>query len=228
MLVLRKVRTPYEDSFVSWSVPPRLMDQLWSGAWWFLGTTFFRQNMIAWRGKPAELLHLRIALSRFRLSQSQRRIVRRNRDLQIIIRPPVVDDERRQLFDRHKRRFVEGIPEALDDFLGPAPGVHPVQGIEFDLRSDGRLLASSYVAKGENSLASLYGFFEPEMAERSLGIYTMLLEIAHARRLGLRFYYPGYALCDASCMDYKKRFWGLESYDWDTGWRPFQRQIGGV
>lgn len=226
MLVLLKVRTPYEDSFVSWSVPPRLMDQLWSGAWWFLGTTFFRQNMIVWRGQRSELLHLRIALARFIPSQSQRRILRRNRDLQVTVQPPQIDDHRRNLFDRHKLRFAEGIPDSLDDFLGPDPGVHPVGGWEFDVWDGTRLLAVSYTARGESALASLYGCFDPDESDRSLGIYTMLLEIAHARRLGLRYYYPGYALVDPSCMDYKKRFAGLESYDWDNGWRPFLRQIG--
>ncbi len=200
------------------------MDQLWSGAWWFLGTTFFRQNMIVWRGKPAELLHLRIALPRFYPSKSQRRVIRRNHDLQLTIRAPVIDDERRLIFNRHKCRFVEGIPESLDDFLGPSPGVHPVQGLEFDLRDGDRLVAVSYVAQGETALASLYGFFDPDEADRSLGIFTMLLEIAHARSCGLRYYYPGYSLESPSCMDYKKHFFGLESYEWDSGWRPFIRQ----
>ena len=200
------------------------MDQLWSGAWWFLGTTFFRQNMIVWRGKPAELLHLRIALSRFHPSKSQRRIIRRNHDLQLIIRSPIIDEERREIFNRHKCRFVEGIPESLDDFLGPSPGIHPIHGLEFDLRDGDRLVAVSYVAQGETALASLYGFFDPEEADRSLGIYTMLLEIAHARSCGMRYYYPGYSLESPSCMDYKKRFFGLESYEWDSGWRPFNRQ----
>lgn len=226
MLVHSKVRTPYEDTFVSWSVPPRLMDQLWSGAWWFLGTTFFRQSMIAWRGSPAELLHLRIVLGRYFPSHSQRRILRRNRDLEVTIRLPIIDDERRELFNRHKCRFMEGIPDSLDDFLGPMPGVHPVSGLEFDLCHEGRLVAASYVARGENSMASLYGIFDPEQSDRSLGIFTMLLEIAHARQCGMRYYYPGYALAEPSCMDYKKRFWGLEAYSWDQGWRPFQRQLG--
>jgi arginine-tRNA-protein transferase len=202
------------------------MDQLWAGAWWFLGTTFFRQNIILWHGRPSELLHLRIDLSRFSLSPSQRRIARRNRDLHVEVRPPVIDQERRRLFDRHKTRFDDGIPECLDDFLGPAPGVHPVPGLEFDLRAGSRLVAVSYLAAGERSAASLYGIFDPTEANRSLGIYSMLLEIQHVKRHGFLYYYPGYSLKQPSCMDYKKRFGGLEAYIWNTGWRSFERQVG--
>jgi leucyl-tRNA---protein transferase len=215
------VRSPYEDTFVSWSVPGRLADQLWAGAWWFLGTTFFRQNIILWQGRPSPLLHLRVAVPRFRPNASMRRVLRRNADLVAKIRAPIVDDVRRRLFDRHKSRFTEGVPDSLDDFLGPSPGVHPVSGIEFDVYCGGELIAASYVAVGEKSVASLYGIFDPAHSRRSLGWYTLLLELEYAQRGGYRFYYPGYALANMSRMDYKKRLPALEAYEWNEGWRPY-------
>jgi len=202
------------------------MDDLWAGAWWHLGTTFFRQAVLPWRGRLAPLLHLRLCLDRFEASASQRRVLRRNHDLRVVRRSAVVDDERRDLFDRHKERFQEGIPKALDDFVGPCPAFVPVPAVEFDVFADDRLVAVSYLALGSRSVASLYGFFEPELSSRSLGLLTMLQEIAFARARGCTWYYPGYALVQPSSMDYKKRFHGLESYEWNAGWSKFSRLEG--
>jgi len=218
------VKAQLENVFASWAVAPAVMDQLWAGAWWHLGTTFFRQSAIPWRGRMEPLLHLRLRLDRFRASASQRRILRRNADLRVVRRVATVDGLRRALFNRHKRRFQDGVPQALDDFVGPMPAHVPVPALEFDVYSGRRLIAASYLARGERSVASLYGFFDPAFSDRSLGLLTMLEEIAFARREGCDWYYPGYALRETSSMDYKKRFHGLEAYEWDRGWVDFPRE----
>lgn len=169
------------------------------------------------------LIHLRLRLDQFLPSSSQRRILRRNRDLRLVRRAAVVDAQRRVLFDLHKERFREGVPQALDDFIGPLPAKIPVPVTEFDVFDGDRLIAVSYLARGERSVASLYGFFDPHFGRRSLGLLTMLQEIEFARSEGCDLYYPGYALLDSSSMDYKKRFHGLESYDWERGWIPYPR-----
>jgi leucyl-tRNA---protein transferase len=201
------------------------MDDLWAGAWWFLGTTFFRQSVLPWNGRMEPLLHLRIRMNRFALSASQRRVLQRNRSLRLQVRPAEITDVQRDLFHRHKRRFVDGVPDSLDDFLGPAPASHPVSILEFSVHDGRRLLAASYLARGENSVASLYGIFDPGESARSLGTLTMLLELAYTQQRGFEFYYPGYALLNPSPMDYKKRFHGLESYEGDENWREFPRQL---
>lgn len=201
------------------------MDDLWAGAWWFLGSMFFRQSVLPWNGRMEPLLHLRIRMSRFALSASQSRILRKNQSLRLQVRPAEITDVQRDLFNRHKRRFVDGIPDSLDDFLGAAPATNPVPILEFSVRDGRRLLAASYLARGENSVASLYGIFDPDESTRSLGTLTMLLELAYTRQRGFEFYYPGYTLLNASPMDYKKRFHGLESYEWDERWREFPRQL---
>lgn len=222
------VRTPYDDTFVSWSVPSPLADQLWAGGWWFLGTTFFRQCAILWHGRPEPLVHLRVVLDQYRPSARLRRLQRKNADLRAEVRPALVDAERRRLFDRHKTRFQEGVPDSIDDFLGPSPGLHPVRAVEFDVHCGPELVAVSYLALGEKSTASLYGVFEPALAPRSLGWFTMALELEWARARGYQYYYPGYTLAGPSPMDYKKRLPALEAYEWNNGWRPFAEVDGGL
>ena len=46
----------------------------------------------------------------------------------------------------------------------------------------------------------------------------------YARRQGYELYYPGYTLENPSPMDYKKRLHGLEFYEWNQAWLPYERQ----
>jgi arginine-tRNA-protein transferase len=66
--------------------------------------------------------------------------------------------------------------------------------------------------------------FAPEFPTRSLGVFTMLLEIKYAFETGKKFYYHGYAYEGNSFYDYKKRFRGLENYDWIGAWRDFREE----
>jgi leucyl-tRNA---protein transferase len=85
-----------------------------------------------------------------------------------------------------------------------------------------KLLAKSFFDVGADSISSVYGIFEPEITERSLGILTMLLEIDFAIKNGKKFYYHGYAYEGNSFYDYKKRFRALERFDWQGNWESWQ------
>src|ERR1051325_10661128 len=102
---------------------PELMDELWGQGWRHFGPLFFRYSLYPSGNQLRVVLPLRVALDRFQPSRSQRRILARNQDCEVRYQPPRLDAERRELFARHKRRFQQNIPEALEDFLGPAPGV---------------------------------------------------------------------------------------------------------
>ena len=75
---------------------------------------------------------------------------------------------------------------------------------------------------GGGSCSSVYAVFDPAESKRRLGIYTMLLEIEHARSLGMEHFYSGYATVESSCYDYKKQFEGLSYFDWAGEWRPME------
>jgi arginine-tRNA-protein transferase len=87
-----------------------------------------------------------------------------------------------------------------------------------------RLLAASFLDVGQKAVSSVYAIFEPEAARRSLGTFTMLLELQFAHESGFEFLYPGYATQEPSAYDYKKQFTGVEWLDFDTGaWRELPR-----
>ena len=199
---------------------PEEMDALWAEGWRHFGAHFFRYSYgIGEDGALQFIQPLRMELADFRLSKSQRRVLRRNEDTEVRIVPAVVDDEREAMFLRHRKRFTSNIPDSLRTFIpSPQPATDPCQCLSVEVRAAGRLIAVSYLDVGAQAVSSVYAMFEPDEAWRSLGTYTLLHEIQGAAANGKRWLYPGYATAQPSHYDYKKSFHPLCCYDWNGHW----------
>lgn len=208
------------EEFYAHSVTPEQLDMLLAEGWRHFGTHFFRYNLGLYHDEIRRVLPLRIRLADLKLSKSQRRVLRKNSDLEVKIQPIAITDETHELFHRHKQRFKTGVPRTIHDFLAFDAATDPTQGFEVDVRLNDKLLATSFFDVGKTSISSVYGIFEPAETSRSLGIFTMLKEIEYAIENGKQYFYPGYAYEGESFYDYKKRFSGTEVFDWNGNWSP--------
>lgn len=206
-----------DQAFSCDHVPGRIIDQLWQAGWRHFGTSFFRYNVSMDNGQVKWITPLRIDVQAFRLRKSQRRVLRRNSDLRHEFSPATLSKEAEAMFQAHKMRFRNHVPDRLVDFLSEDPAEVPCRCLECRVFEGDQLLAISYMDVGEVATSGVYAMFDPAASKRSLGTYTLLLEIDHARTLGCRYYYPGYATREPSAYDYKKQFLGLEVLDWETG-----------
>jgi len=136
------------------------------------------------------------------------------------VRPTALDAEMFGMFEAHRRRFRTDVPDSLHDFLSHAPSEVPCRNETIRVYAGARLVAAHFLDVGRTAASSVYSMFDPSESRRSLGVYTILLAVERSRRLGCRHYYPGYACREPSPYDYKKRFGGLEEYDWRGGWAP--------
>jgi arginine-tRNA-protein transferase len=171
------------------------------------------------------VLPLRLRLGNFEPTKSQRRVLRRNADLETRLVPTKHCAAYDQLFERHKVRFTENVPASLRDFLSERPAEIPCANMAVEVRLGSELLAVSFMDLGAESASSVYAAFDPGHASRSLGIFTLLVEIEQARQLGKRFHYLGYAYTVPSVYDYKKDFRGVEGYDWGRCWTPLPKDF---
>lgn len=210
------------EEFHALQVQAQEMDALWANGWRHFGTHFFRYNLSFYENEIRRVFPLRVRLSDFHLSKSQKRILKKNRDLQTIIRPIEMTEEKEILFERHKRRFKSGIPFSIYDFLDYDAAQTPCRAFELCVYAETKLLATSFFDVGEAAISSVYAMFSLDAASRSLGILTMLLEIDYARNRGKNFYYQGYCYEGNSYYDYKKRFGALERFDWNGNWKDFE------
>lgn len=210
------------EEFYASKVTPQELDFLLAEGWRHFGQHFYRYNLGILEDTFRFVIPLRIRLADFKFSKSQRRNLRKNSDLQIIIRPIDFDDEKHELFERHKMRFNHGIPESIYNFLDPDAANVPCKSMEVCIYNKNKLLSVSFLDIGEKSVSSIYAMFEPTESKRSLGVFTMLAEIYYAVENDKTFYYQGYVYEGDSFYDYKKRFKALERYDWFGNWVEFR------
>ena len=201
-------------------VTPSQLDRLLARGWRHFGTYFFRYSLGLHESEIRLVIPLRIRLADFSFSKSQRRVLRENLDVSVVIQPIEITSETGSLFERHKQRFKFGVPDSIYDFLSDEPATVPCTGYEVNVRLGKQLVAVSYFDVGERAISAVYGMFDPSFADRSLGIFTMLKEIEFARESGKEFYYQGYSYEGQSFYDYKKRFRGTECFDWRGKWKP--------
>lgn len=210
-----------DQSFFCTEAPPDAMDRYWSEGWRHFGILFFRYPSAIHDGRRFTVLPLRIDIDRFAFSRSQKRVLAKNRDAEIRVRPSFVDPEKTALFLRHRKRFRENAPASLDDFLSPDPASIPCRNMELCIYLRNKLLGVTFLDLGATATSAVYAIFDPTEAKRSLGIFMMLHSIEFSHRNGYRYYYPGYAYREPFAYDYKKNFIGLEYFDWAGGWRPY-------
>lgn len=190
------------------------IDELWSLGWRHFGPKFFRYSLMWQGGEWKRVINLRVDLERWQPSKSQRRTLRMNEDLEVDFAPAEPGEEERALFQRHKQRFSDNVPEELAEFLGTSPNGCPGACLQVSARLRGELLAASFLDLGARSCSSVYGIFKPEESRRRLGIFTMLCEMLYAQEQGLTYYYLGYACLESSPYDYKKEIRPVAIFDW--------------
>ena len=216
-----------DQTFLCWSATPGQMDRLWAEGWRHFGIVFVRYPTSVHGGQPFTVLPLRIDLQRFGPSRSQKRVLAKSRDAEIIIRPSSVDAEKEALFEKHRLRFDENVPTSLYNFLSTMPASLPCTNLELCVYLGERLSGVTFLDVGARASSAVYAMFDPAEAKRSLGIFMMLQSLRFSRERGCRYYYPGYAYEEPFPYDYKKRFTGLEYLDWTAGWKAFKGAAAG-
>jgi len=168
---------------------------------------------------------IRIPVAEFRPSKSQRRCLKRNADLRMEIGPPLPTEEKLRLHNRFVAdRFDKGdggFPslEAYAEVFGRSPV--STREMRFYLR--GRLVGVGIVDLLPDVLSSVYFYFDPDEAKRSLGTLSALKEIEYARDTGRAYTYLGYYIRGCREMAYKDRFRPSEVLDPDGVWRRLER-----
>jgi arginine-tRNA-protein transferase len=179
------------------------------------GDFFYRPDCVGCRA----CLPIRVPVQRFAPTRSQRRAGRRNRDLTIETAEPRADDERWELFRRyqayqHDTEMISTREEYYSFFCAS-----PIKTLEMCYRLNGRLVGVGIVDVCSASLSSVYFFFEPDCAQRSLGVFSARCEIEETRRRGLPHWYLGYFVRGCAKMEYKVRYQPHEFLHVDGSWR---------
>ncbi len=166
---------------------------------------------------------LRLPVNDIRLNRNQRRIVKRNSDLDVNRLKVEYYAEhfalyRRYLADRHPGGPME--QHSKTEYMGFLRSQRIDTGL-LEFRLKGKLLAVAVTDYLDDSLSAVYTFYDPDFSERSLGIYAILQQVEEAKRLDRKWLYLGYWIRDCDKMRYKTSFLPTEAY-MKKGWRRFE------
>lgn len=157
---------------------------------------------------------VRIPVERFSPSRRQKRILKRNQDLEIAHRPATYTDEDYDLYCRYiEQRHSDGdmyppSHEQYNSFL-----LSEWSSTRFyEFRHQGTLLAVAVCDIMNNGLSAVYTFFDPDQAKRSLGVMGVLWQIEEAKRMELPDVYLGYWIKECEKMSYKTEYRPMEMF----------------
>jgi arginine-tRNA-protein transferase len=210
-------RTAMDRAIWADSMPAELYEQ-------FMNRGFRRSGRLLYQPLcPGcrECKPIRLAVRDFAPSKSQRRSWRRNLDLKVSMTAPHLTDEKFELYRRYVRQWHQR--QDVDDSAGLKSFLYdsPLQTtVEFEYRDPrSRLIGVGICDQCPAVLSSVYFYFDPRHAARSLGTFSAMYEISFARQLGLLHYYLGYYVAGCRTMEYKRNFTPCEILCPDGLWR---------
>ncbi|MEM7122730.1 MAG: arginyltransferase [Pseudomonadota bacterium] len=167
---------------------------------------------------------VRIPVARFSPGRTMRKTWRRNDDLKATIVSATATLEQYDVFDRYQKQRHHDGGMATMTFADYRAMVEetPVRTRLIEFRtSENDLVGVCLTDWINDGLSGIYKFFDPDLAERSLGTYMILWQINHAAAHGMPFVYLGYWIAGCDKMSYKARFRPLEALT-ATGWQDLQ------
>jgi leucyl-tRNA---protein transferase len=185
---------------------------------------FRRSQNVLYRPSCAECsacLSARIRVADFVPSKTQRRILRKTSHLRRNATSPWATEDQFTLFRRYlDSRHADGGMADMDIFEFAAMIEEtPIKSrvIEYTRPAQegerGRPLAAVCLTDVfDDGLSMVYSFYDPDMADLSLGTQVILDHIAIAREAGLPYVYLGYWVPGSRKMGYKAGFSALEIY----------------
>lgn len=156
----------------------------------------------------------RVLCNEFKLSKSQKRIVKRNQDLQLSV--AIVNDGPvyYSLYERYislRHQDGEMYPATHKQFFNFL--CQDFGNTRFLLaHKSNKLIACMVFDMVSDALSAVYCFYEPELEQRSLGSFMILTLIKMSQAMKMPYNYLGYWVEGCSKMDYKKNYGPLEVF----------------
>lgn len=209
------------------TISAKALDRYLRLGWYRIGQAMVTcQFLWSENGELRDAVWTRTDLQSHRVKRSHRRIHKRNLAKYTVSEGPFrLDAEHEEVYSRYLSVARGSRSDTLNGAMNGNMPYNRFQSRELSIRTaDGRLAAFSTFDVGEDSLQSLMGVYDPEFSRDGLGFWSLLLEVEHAKKLGLRFHYSGYVLPGDPSMDYKLRVGAMEYlHAGSSEWRAWSR-----
>ncbi len=205
-------------------ITPAELDRFLESGWRPMGQGIYTTNFLRPEdGKIYCTLSARLKLQPYSFRKSLRKILKKNRqNFTVKVRKALLTQEMLRVAQAYNRAFPNKGGTEIEFYLENHRGEKVFDTWEIAVYDGSKMIAFSFFDIGERTLYSKIGLYDPDYADHSLGIYTMLEEIQYGLDQNLDYYYPGYVAVGLRTFDYKHRIGPLEYFEIQSGkWRPY-------
>jgi arginyl-tRNA--protein-N-Asp/Glu arginylyltransferase len=219
-LLERVVETPHACSYlpaetasleveILLDVGPQEMQDLLEHGWRRFGPMYFRPGCAA----CSECIGLRVIVSEFSPSKTQRRVARGAKRFRRVVATPSVDEARLDLYsrwhaEREDARGWEPNPQPREryklEFAFPHPSAR--EAAFYDDEAGGRLVGLGLFDATPHALSATFFFHDPAYARASLGVANVLALIDDARDSQRPHVYLGFRVAGCASLRYKATY----------------------
>jgi arginine-tRNA-protein transferase len=158
-----------------------------------------------------ECQSIKIDVANYSFSKSERRVIRKAKDLDIYIQTPTLTQEHLELFDKyhhymHKKKGWNFQKVTPDHYYNSFVIGHEDYGKEVLYFYKNKLIAIDLIDILQEGISSIYFYYDPDFGDLSLGKLSLLKQIQFAKETDKAWIYLGYYVEDCPSLNYKAAY----------------------
>ena len=153
-------------------------------------------------------ISMRIDVANYKFSKSEKRVINKNKDTKLYIRPPSMTLEHLNLYDKY-HAYMNGkkdwpySPIEPNDYLKSYVEGKEEYSKEFLYMRDNKLIGVALVDILPQSISAIYCYYDHSYENLSIGKFSILAQIKIAKEMNIPYIYLGYWIKDHQSMGYK-------------------------
>ena len=166
---------------------------------------------------------VRIPSTEFKPSRGQKRVLKKNNDLQASIEEVRFEQEHFDMYYSYQQHRHSGSSMCDDDTSKYLSFIESSYSRSKFLcfRLNGKLIGITVLDQFDGGISAVYTFFDPEYSNRSIGTYAILYALKLSKVHNIPFVYLGYWIEGSPKMNYKRKFKPLQGYI-DRQWQQLE------
>lgn len=172
---------------------------------------FGRMHFVPECKNCTKCVSMRIDVKNYKFSKSEKRVISKNIDTKLYIRPPSITKEHLTLYDNYhrfmndKKSWPYSPIEASDYMKSYVEGKEEFSKEFLYVRED-KLIGVALVDILPEAISAIYCFYDHKYSDLSIGKFSILAQIKIAKELNIPYIYLGYWIKDHFSMGYKEKY----------------------
>lgn len=202
---------------------PEELDAYLARGWYRMGQSIFTTHFLCFGEQFYSAIWVRLNLANFTFSKSLRKLLRKNNSLfRTEFNRSRITPEKEELYQLYKESFPGILAPTLRESLLDGEDSNVFDTYEVNVYEGDKLIGVSFFDVGKDSAASIMGIYDPDYQSYSIGLYTLIAEIAFCLRNNFSYFYPGYVVPGYPRFDYKLRIGKVDYLNLATNeWQAF-------